>query len=308
MAKNDNSATFALDKAQVRATFERAAQSYDAVAVLQREVADRMIERLELVKFRPETILDAGCGTGYGARALARRYPHARIVGLDIAAAMAARAREKSGWWNRLARRRQRFVCGDAERLPLADGSVDMVVSNLTLQWCRPEQTFAEFRRVLRPGGLLMFTTFGPDTLKELRAAWGAADASVHVHAFLDMHDLGDMLVRALLADPVMDVERLTLTYKDALEVLRDLKQLGAHNVAQARARGLTGKERFARFKVAYEALAIDGRIPATYEVVYGHAWAPLKRGEGRGTRGEGWKAVSVAKRISSPAQGIKEG
>jgi malonyl-CoA O-methyltransferase len=260
----------ALDKPQLRASFERAAATYDATAVLQREIAGRLSARLEIIRHDPRLILDAGCGTGYGTVLLARRYQRARILGVDIAQGMVRRARARGFWFSR-----RRFVCGDFERLPLKDGVVDMIVSNLTLQWCAPETVFAECRRVLKPGGLLMFTSFGPDTLKELRAAWRAADAGTHVHRFTDMHDLGDALVRRGFADPVMDVESYTLTYGSVTEVLRDLKRLGAHNVAHERARGLTGRSRFARFRAAYEAQAAGSRIPATYEVIYGHAWAP---------------------------------
>jgi malonyl-CoA O-methyltransferase len=263
-----------LDKRRVRESFTRAADTYDGAAVLQREIADRLLERLEVVRLIPRRILDVGCGTGYDVRQLSRRYPRARVTGLDIAAPMARRARRRAGAWNRLTGRCT-FACGDAERLPLATASVDLVLSNLSLQWCDPPTVFGEARRVLRAGGLYMFTTFGPDTLRELRAAWQAVDQSPHVHGFLDMHDLGDMLIGAGFADPVMDVEHVTMTYADVMGVLRDLKGLGAHNMAAARARGLTGKTRFARFRAAYEALARDGRIPATYEVVYGHAWAP---------------------------------
>lgn len=264
----------ALDKRRLRASFEHAAATYDAAAVLQREIADRLLARLEVVRLRPRVILDLGCGTGYGLRQLGRRYPRARLLGLDIAETMVRRARAQSGLWGRMTGRCA-FACGDAERLPLAPGSVDMVVSNLSLQWCDPPAVFAEVGRVLRPGGLLMFSSFGPDTLRELRAAWGTVDAAPHVHGFIDMHDLGDMLVHAGFADPVMDMEHLTLTYASVQAVMRDLKQLGAHNVALSRARGLTGKSRFARFSAAYESQARDGKIPATYEVVYGHAWAP---------------------------------
>jgi len=304
MSLNKNAAheLFALDKTQLRVSFERAAAAYDGAAVLQREIADRMLARLDLIRHRPETILDAGCGTGYGGRALARRYRAARVVGLDIAAGMAAHARRKAGWFSR-----GRYICGDIEALPLAPASVDMIVSNLTLQWCTPDMVFAEFRRVLRPGGLLMFTTFGLDTLRELRRAWGAVDDRPHVHAFMDMHDLGDALVRAGFADPVMDMEHFTLTYGGVLEVLRDLKRLGAHNVARGRPRGLTGKEHFARFRSAYESMAVGGRIPATYEAVYGHAWAPLKRDEGRGAGDEGWKPVSISRRTSSQPWPVNE-
>lgn len=263
------------DKHQMREAFERAASEYDTAAVLQREIADHMLERLDLVKLKPETILDAGCGTGYCSRDLAKRYRRARILGLDIASSMVRRARSKAGWFSK-----SRFVCGDTEALPFATGSIDLVVSNLTLQWCRPEVVFAEYLRVLRPGGLLMFTSFGPDTLKELRQAWHDVDDRPHVHAFIDMHDLGDTLMRTGFTNPVMDIERFTLTYKDVTCMMRDLKQLGAHNVARGRSRGLMGKARFARFRQAYESLTHAGRIPATYEAVYGHAWAPPVRRE----------------------------
>jgi malonyl-CoA O-methyltransferase len=263
-----------LDKRGLRASFERAAQTYDEVAVLQRAIADRLLERLDVVKLRPAVVLDAGCGTGYVTRALARRYPRAQRLALDIAESMVRQARRGFGW-RRLFLRPPLHVCGDAEVLPFASASVDMIVSNLTLQWCDAPSALAEFRRVLRPGGLLMFTTFGPDTLTELRRAWHAADDRPHVHGFLDMHDLGDMLMRTGFDDPVLDVERLTLTYGEVMDVLRDLKRLGAHNAAVQRARGLTGKRQFARFRAAYDAMRVGGRIPATYEAVYGHAWAP---------------------------------
>lgn len=263
-----------LDKARARAAFERAAATYDHAAVLQREVAERLLERLDLIRLRPARIVDVGCGTGYCTRALARRYRDAAVVGIDIAQAMLRRARGGGPWWQRVLGRRTRYACGDAESLPVADAAADMIISNLMLQWCDPARVFAEFRRVLRPGGVLMFTSFGPDTLTELRAAWRAADAGVHVHAFLDMHDLGDALVQSGLAEPVMDVERITLTYADALEVMRDLKHIGAHNTAHGRARGLTGKRQLARVRDAYAARGRDGRVPATFEVVYGHAWA----------------------------------
>lgn len=261
---------FPLDKRRLPRQFARAAATYDAAAVLQRQIGDNLLERLDVVRLAPEVVLDAGCGTGYCTRALARRYRRALVIGLDIADAMVRRARRASGWFGP-----RRYVCGDVEALPFAPQSVDLVVSNLTLQWCEPEAVFAEFVRVLRPGGLLMFTSFGPDTLRELRAAWRAADNGVHVHPFLDMHDVGDALVRAGFADPVMDVENFTLTFPDVHGLLRDLKHIGAHNAARGRAAGLTGKNRFARFVAAYQAMAQDGRIPATFEAVYGHAWAP---------------------------------
>jgi malonyl-CoA O-methyltransferase len=171
------------------------------------------------------------------------------------------------------------FVCGDTTRLPLAPGSVDLVWSNLVLQWMdEPSAAFAELLRALRVGGLLMFTTFGPDTLKELRAAFAGIDTATHVSRFVDMHDLGDALVEAGFADPVMDMETITLTYADAQSMMRELKALGAHNATVGRPRGLMGRERFQRVMTALERFRREGKLPATYEVVYGHAWKPEPR------------------------------
>lgn len=259
-----------IDRRHARHAFERAVGTYDASAVLQREIAQRLLTRLELIKLSPRRVLDLGCGTGFCTRALGRRYRGCEIVAADVAYAMTASARRRRRWFGR-----ERFLCADAEALALRDHSIDMVVSNLTLQWCDPDAVLRECARVLRPGGVLMMSSFGPDTLRELRAAWRAVDERPHVHTFVDMHDLGDALMRAGFSGPVMDVEHFTLSYPDVLALLRDLKALGAHNVARSRHRGLTGKGRFARFKSAYESHARDGRILASYEVVYGHAWAP---------------------------------
>ncbi len=261
---------FTLEKHQVRRAFARAARDYERAAVLQRDIGARLLARLDVIKLIPSRTLDLGCGTGFCAHALRRRYRKAEVVGLDIAPAMLHEARRRDGWL-----RRGHWLGGDAERLPFADAAFDLVFSNFTLQWCDPDRVFGEVARVLRPGGLFMFTSFGPDTLRELRDAWATVDGAPHVHGFIDMHDLGDALVRAHLAEPVMDVDRLTLTYKDVMSLLRELKDIGAHNVARGRSPALTGKARFARFRAAYEAQARDGRIPATYEVVYGQAWGP---------------------------------
>lgn len=266
------------DKRNVRRSFERAAATYDAAAVLQREVERRMFERLDYVKLAPATVLDAGSGTGTGARELARRYPRARLIALDIALTMLEAARGPRSLLQRLGVGRSRIacVCADVERLPLKGGSVDLIWSNATLQWATDlPATLKELRRVLRPGGLLMFSTFGPDTLKELRAAFAATDGHSHVNRFVDMHDIGDLLVQARLADPVMDMEHITMTYGTVRDLMRDLKAIGAHNVTAGRPRGLGGRQALAAVEQYYEAWRRNGVLPATYEVVYGHAWAP---------------------------------
>ncbi len=289
---------FTLDRAQRRVAFERAAATYDRAAQLQRDIGQQLVERLDLVRdFVPATVLDAGCGTGFCTRLLVRRYRRAAVIGLDLAEAMVRRARQRTPAWRRLlggGGGRPAYLAGDMERLPLAAGSVELIVSNLALQWCDPRSALAEFRRVLAPGGLLAFTSFGPDTLKELRAAWRTVDDRAHVHTFLDMHDLGDRVLEAGFADAVMDVERLTVYYPEVPALLRELKGLGAHNIAAGRARGLTGKRHFARFRAAYEAMAKDGRIPASFEVIFGHAWAPLKRGAPRRAGGEEWRPIAI--------------
>lgn len=266
-----------IDKQRVRSSFNRAASSYDRVAVLQRTVAERMNERLAFVKFQPAVILDGGCGTGYGQALLKARYPAARQIGLDIAINMLRLTRGAQPWWKSWLPGKQSeaaLVCGDLESLPLKPACVDMIWSNLALQWCNDlEATFADARRVLAPNGLFMFSTFGPDTLMELRQAFSRIDGHTHVSRFQDMHDVGDALMRAGFAAPVMDMETVTLTYEDLAGLMRDLKALGAHNANQGRGRGLLGKGAWQRLQQNYEALRRDGKLPATYEVVYGHAW-----------------------------------
>lgn len=262
------------DKQAIRSAFEASAARYDEVAVLQREVASRLLERLELLKMVPATILDLGSGTGHCTEALASRYPDARIVALDLAESMLHHARRRFSRWQRY-RKKHGFVSGDAERLPFADDSFDMLFSNLTVQWCMDlEQTFSEFRRVLKPGGVLFFTTLGPDTLRELRASWAAVDERVHVNTFLDLHDVGDAMLRARLAEPVIDMEHITLTYRDSMTLMRELKELGAHNVNPGRRQGLTSPRKLKAVMQSYQQFRQpDGLLPATYEIVYGHAW-----------------------------------
>jgi len=266
-----------IDKARVKASFDRAATSYDAAAVLQREVRERMLSRLEFVKLAPQAILDAGCGTGHASQALARRFTKSRIVSLDIAMGMLKETRANQSALKRLlGLGRQSLVAGDIEQLPLADSSVELVWSNLAVQWCNDLDTaFKETHRVLKPGGLFSFSTFGPDTLKELRASTSADPDHVHVSRFIDMHDIGDALVRAGYSAPVLDVERFVLTYDDVRAVMHDLKAIGAHNAAAGRSRGLQGKGFLQKLTDNYEKYRKDGKLPATFEVVYAHAWKP---------------------------------
>ena len=274
------SSVFTLDKRELRRSFERAAATYDRAAVLQREICARALERLDLVKLAPAVILDAGSGTGFAAQSLARRYPRATVIEFDIAPAMLQTARARLPRWQKwIGRRRAMFVCGDNEQLPLRAGTVGLLWSNLAFQWVNDlPQAFSECQRVLQPGGLLTFTTFGPDTLKELRQAFAGDGGRVHVNRFYDMHDIGDMLVHAGFADPVMDMEQVTLTYADVETLMRELKAIGAHNVAAGRNRGLTGRRALDDLRRRYDGLRRDGRLPATFEVVYGHCWKPEPR------------------------------
>lgn len=265
---------FQLDKAGVRAAFDRASATYEATAVLQSRVADELLNRLEPFDFQPQVVLDLGAGTGRASAQLKRRYRRATVIALDLAPGMLHQAARHQ----RLFRRFER-ICADAARLPLGSASVDIVFSSLMLQWCDPlDDVVAEIRRVLKPQGFLTFTTFGPDTLKELRSAWAEADAHNHVNRFLDMHDVGDALVRAGLQEPVLDVDRTQLTYGDGMALMHDLKCIGARNATAGRPRSLVGRGRLQRVLNAYEAFRRDGRLPATYEIVYGAAWGTAGR------------------------------
>ena len=253
----------------MRRSFDRASGTYEASAVLQARVGDELLQRLDFFKLVPDVVVDLGAGTGRLTGELKRRYRHANVIALDIAPGMLREARRHMGFFRRFGR-----VCADVRRLPFTDASVDTAVSNLMLQWCGDlDSAFREVRRVLKPDGLFAFTTFGPDTLRELRAAWATVDGYSHVNTFIDMHDIGDALVRAGLTEPVLDVERTTLTYPNVLALMRDLKIIGAHNVTAGRSRGLMGRGALRRVETAYESARREGRIPATYEVVYGAAW-----------------------------------
>lgn len=267
-AVRDDSSAYALDAARVRRCFDRAAATFDEAAVLHALVRENLLARLDWTALAPRVVMDAGAGTGHASRALKRRYPGALVIALDSSHLMLQAAARRQSWLRRFVR-----VQATAERLPLPDASVDLILSNLMLQWCDPDAVFAEFRRVLAPSGLLCFTTLGPDTLRELRSAWRKVDSLTHVHQFMDMHDIGDALVRAGFSAPVLDVERYTLTYLDVRRLAADLKNTGARNATEGRPRGLTGRRQFAALQAAYENFRQEGRLPATCEVVFGHAW-----------------------------------
>jgi malonyl-CoA O-methyltransferase len=274
-----------LDRRSVRARFSAASQSYDAAARLQAIVRAELLSRVGELRIAPRVVLDLGAGTGHGARALKQRYPAALVVAADLAPGMLAQAGALLGWRERWFGGRwfgggwgHRFerVAADTRALPLAAGCAQLAFSNLMLQWCDDlAPAFAEIRRVLAPGAAFAFASFGPATLQELRAAWAAVDDAPHVHRFLDVHDVGDALLRAGFEQPVLDVDTHQLDYDSVRELMRDLQRIGAVNAAHDRRRGLLGRRALARLEAAYEPLRSDGRLPSTWEVIYAVAWAP---------------------------------
>jgi len=282
---------YQLDKALVRAAFSRAAKTYDASAILQKQVREEMLSRLDLVKIAPKTILDAGCGTGHGSYGLQKRFKTAQVLSLDVAEGMLRQTRSQRPILQRILNA-QHLVCADIEELPIADASMGLVWSNLALQWCNDlDAAFQEVARVLQSESLFVFSTFGPDTLKELRAA--SSNDHTHVSRFIDMHDIGDALSRAGFNAPVLDVEHYTLTYDNVKGVMQDLKSIGAQNATQGRARGLQGKAFLQNLTNRYEQFRLDGKLPATYEVVYGHAWKQVSIK----TTGQGFAPIHFKKR-----------
>ncbi|HEX8987418.1 MAG TPA: methyltransferase domain-containing protein [Rhodocyclaceae bacterium] len=249
----------------MRDRFARAAASYDEAAVLARETGSRMAQRLDYVNIAPRRIADVGCATGDGIRELQRRYPDALPLAIDYALPMLQQVRTRTPLLARLARRTPRLVNADVRALPLADGSVGLAWSNLMLHWLAdPLPALREFHRVLEVGGLLMFAALGPDTLKELRGA-----GATTLRGFHDMHDLGDMLVAAGFADPVMEMEIIEFAYARPRGLLRDLRHLGVRDDML----GSMGYREARRVFRAWEGSRREGRLPATFEVVYGHAW-----------------------------------
>ena len=266
-----------------RLSFATAAATYHSAAVLAREVGARMAQRLDLVKIAPQRVADIGCATGDGIRELQRRYPKAQPLALDFALPMLRAVRRATPRLQRLMGRGPRLINADVRALPLAAGSVGLVWSNLMLHWLDdPLPAFREIYRALDVGGLLMFSTFGPDTLKELRTSF--SDGYAHTQRFADMHDYGDMLLECGYSDPVMDVEALTMTYASLDDLFRDLRQSGAACAMQARRRGLMGRSAWNAVRTGYERHRSEGRLPATFEVVYGHAWKTQAKKLGDGS------------------------
>ena len=288
---------YRIDKARVRASFSRAAMSYDASAVLQKQVRDEMFSRLDLINIKPlalrgSAILDAGCGTGLASFALQNRFKKSQVISMDIALGMLQKTKTQRPFLNKLLNQ-QHLLCADIESLPVASNSISLLWSNLALQWCNDlDAAFNEAARVLQPDGLFMFSTFGPDTLKELRAS--SNNGHTHVSRFIDMHDIGDALTRAGFSAPVLDVEHYTLTYDNVKGVMTDLKSIGAHNATAGRARGLQGKGFLSNLTQVYEQFRQNGKLPATFEVIYGHAWRPISMRPA----GQDFSPITFKKRI----------
>ena len=276
-----------IDLARVRRLFarpERVAPS----EFLRREIAARMHERLDLVKIAPHRVLDAGCGPGADLALLQKDYPGAQIIGIDAAPAMLEAAKTPASALKSLNAMLSRLLpakagvdllCADFGNLPFAPNSVDLVWSNLALHWHpQPDRVFTEWRRVLRVDGLLMFSNFGPDTFRELRAAFAVLDDAPHALPFVDMHDFGDQLVEAGFSTPVMDMEIITVTYDTPAALLADVRALGGNPLA-TRARGLVGRAAWGRLLAALErGRRPDGKLGLSFEVIYGHAFRPAPR------------------------------
>ena len=270
-----------VDVGQVRRNFARAASHYGNASVVAREINARMLERLDYVKIEPQRILDLGCGTGGGLTALAERYKNAELFGVDLSEALLQAGRGQRArlrWMLPFLRGNTApLIVADTQALPVRSAVFGLLWSNLMLHWVAdPVAALREMHRSLEVGGLLMFSTLGPDTLKELRACF--SDGHEHTLRFIDMHDYGDMLVECGFADPVMDTERLTVTYAGVNELFRDLRQNGATNASIGRRSGLVGRGTWRTVCESYEKFRVEGRLPATLEVVYGHAWKAQPR------------------------------
>jgi malonyl-CoA O-methyltransferase len=261
------------DLRQLRRSFGRAAANYSTIAVLQREVEARLLEQLDYLDGRaPARVLDLGCGPGRASGAMKKRWPKSEVIAVDVALPMLREVPRHTRFW-----RPVRRVCADAGRLPFADATADLIFSSLCLQWVDDlPSALNEFRRVLRPGGMLLFATFGPDTLLELREAYlQAGERQPPLSPFAQIQQVGDALTAAGFRDPVLDRDRFTLTYAEPMTLLRELRAIGAGDARIHRSRGLGGKQRQQRMLAAYETLRTNGNLPSTWEVITAMAWAP---------------------------------
>lgn len=258
----------------VRRRFDRASADFHDADFVHRQTFAGLLDRLAPITAKPGVILDLGCAKGTGSRALASRYPGARVIAVDLSLPMLRFAKEK--WWQR---RRIRPVQGDANALPLKSQGVDLAFANLLLPWINDlPACLTEVSRVLARDGLFTFSALGPDSLKELREAWGTIDQDWHVNPFPDMHDLGDALVRAGLSDPVLDVDRISIRYDELSKLYRDLSCSGARNSLEHRRRSMTGKAGFRRMEESLSQASAGNGFTLTLEIVYGHAWSVGER------------------------------
>lgn len=274
-------------------TFNDHARIYEQTAKIQQEIGNRLFERLDYIKINPQYILDLGCGPGHFSQQLKQRYPHAKIVGFDLAYAMLKQAMNRQRW-----RKRWSLVRGDMEALPFASGLFDLVFANQVIHWGQSlNQVMSELNRVMNVSGCLMFSTLGPDTFWELRQSWAKVNHYAHANHFIDMHDLGDSLLAEKFLDPVVDMEMLTAHYPTLKQLLQSLRDQGVRNINSARNPGLTGKRSWLDFENAYTTFCTQhGQYPLTYEVVYGHAWKGAQHRTKTGT--ETFIPITQLKRV----------
>ena len=259
----------ALNRRDVQRRFDRAAAGFDTVDFVHATTRDGLLGRLAPMVIEPRTILDLGAATGSATRDLAKSFRRARVVAVDLSRNMLEQTRRKQGWFSRVT-----TVQADAAALPIANQSIDIVFANQLLPWVgNPAQTFSEVARVLADDGLFLFATLGPDSLSEIRRAWAALDSDVHVNLFPDMHDIGDAAVRAGLRNPVLDVDRLTVTYEDTESLFHELTAMGARNSLSKRNRSLSPAKRFKAMKAALNSSRDGGPLTLELEIVYGHCW-----------------------------------
>ncbi len=257
--------TFSLDQQQVKHALGRAAGSYNQANILQKEIADRLLEQLNTLAIQPQCILDVSARTGYSALQLLQRYPNAEIISLDASLDLLSQSTAQTA-----------RVCAQADRLPFQSAQFDLIVMNLAFDWL-PEKLVGlqEWRRVLKPGGLFLFSALGPDTLYELRESFFAVDNQPHVHPFLDMHEIGDMLLKTNLSEPVVQSEYIQLTYKNLSRLFKDLRETGTTYAEKNRRKTFLGKNRWRSMLAHYQNfLDPNHKYRATFEIIYAVCWA----------------------------------